>query len=98
MSKADDKRWAILPPPSVTSAALSGQFGVALEQGRRRPVRRTPEVRAADSEVPVLLSTVNELEPADSERVTEVPPESRKRFSDSNLETIPAPAWVDDED
>lgn len=98
MSKADDKRWAILPPPSVTSAALSGQFGVALEHGRRRPVRRTPEAGVEKSDAAPLVSQVNELEPADSERVTEVPPESRQRFSDSNLETIPAPAWAESEE
>jgi hypothetical protein len=107
VSKVNDKRWAILPPPSVTSAALSGQFTTQLEISRRRPARRVVvgEVVVADADrhtpdgqlAPIIESGVNELEPADSEKITEVPPHSRQRFSDSNLETIPAPAWRDED-
>jgi hypothetical protein len=100
---ADEKRWAILPPPSTVSA-VAGRFAVQMEPARRRPARRTvsgevriDEVEADDSEADdreaeAKDSSVNELEPSDSERVTEVPPDSRQRFSDPSLETIPAPA------
>ena len=93
---ADEKRWAILPPPSTVSA-VKGQFAIQAEPARRRPARRTVSGEVfLESSVPT-ESSVNELEPSDSDRVTEVPPESRPRFSDANLETIPAPAWDDDE-
>jgi hypothetical protein len=58
--------------------------------------------RTAGDELETPTSSVNELEPSDSERVTEVPPVSRQhstgqRFSDAHLETIPAPAWTDED-
>lgn len=97
----EEKRWAILPPPSVNSS-VSGQFELEKEVVRRHPVRRTtsgelrPDQEGGEANA-TPTSSVNELEPSDSERITEVPPESRRRFGDANLETIPAPAWPDEE-
>lgn len=64
-----------MPPPSPTSAKISGEFILEPPSHRRTPARRTlsGEVVAplAGEELPV--SFVHELEPSDSERVTEVP-------------------------
>jgi hypothetical protein len=93
---ADEKRWAILPPPSAASA-VRGQFAVQMDHARRRPARRTVSGEVRVDETEATDSSVNELEPSDSDRVTEVPSESRPRFNESNLETIPAPAWDETE-
>ena len=73
-SSADDKRWAIVPPPSPESSA-SGEFHLdtragQLSIGKRVPKRAEGERR--DSEVTV--SSIHALEPADSDLITERPP------------------------
>jgi hypothetical protein len=95
----DGKRWVILPPPSPNSARISGEFTLQPPAQRKEPARRTVsgEILVSAPDDAPAQSFVQELEPFDSERVTEVPtsdemlapPELR---SEPEGETIPAPA------
>lgn len=100
---ADGKRWAIVPPPSPTSAKISGEFILEPPSHRRTPPRRTLSGEiVAPSGADLSRSFVHELEPSDSERVTEIPTsdemlmppdlKSEPRTPDLGQETIPAPA------
>lgn len=94
-----------MPPPSINSAKISGEFSLGQAFERKLPARRkvSGERLAVGADGEPAHSFVHELEPSDSERVTEVPesdelhapPELR---SDPGLETIPAPAPADEED
>ena len=102
MSAADKKRWAILPPPSLTSEEMHDGFSLQealrarLTEPQTARERHSPARRAISGRVqkpgtyerqePV-SSSVMDLEPSDSERVTEVP-----GAEESRLETIPAPS------
>lgn len=165
-SSADDKRWAILPPPSKQTSSKDGSVvfrreeGTLLREGaklsvsaeapvstdgRRAPVRRSapssglsapssglsaagrsssglsaagrsltgPRLRSGDeqSDAPVSAVSVIEpadpaaavFEPADSEKLTEIPPasgfDSASRFDTADfVETIPAPRIPPEED
>lgn len=52
-SSADDKRWAIAPPPSPESSAISGEFHLdprAGQVGGQRAGRRTDPIRRTDAQ------------------------------------------------
>lgn len=82
---------------------MSGEFAMELPFQRKTPARRAPsgEIAIAGAAEPG-RRLVQELEPADSERVTEVPTAGEMfAFEDSQgclfpadgcLETIPSPA------
>jgi hypothetical protein len=102
--RAKDKRWAIVPPPTSTAAAVSGEFSLEGEGIRRSPARHfqveQPVVRPFSSGF--LFPSEREIE--DSERITEAPPFSGERscaseeaFSDLAADTIPAPSWFEGE-
>lgn len=101
----DGKRWAILPPPSPNSAKISGEFALEQSFQRKIPARRTVsgEILVSGTNHDGEHSFVQELEPSDSERVTEVPKSDElyapaELRSDPGLETIPAPAPADEAD
>jgi hypothetical protein len=74
-SSADDKRWAIVPPPSPESSA-SGEFHLDTRAGQLSIGKRVPK-GPADRETrerEVTVSSIHALEPADSELITERPP------------------------
>ena len=82
---------------------MSGEFPLIAEVSRRRPVRRSASGEMLRVDAERTESAVEQLEPSDSERVTEVPPSPStahptSHFMESNLETIPAPPWHDEED
>lgn len=93
MSSASEKRWAIMPPPSPTSAKVGTEMEVeeVAESGPREHATWPPAPGMSD---------VRELgpEPASSERPTESPPMPQARVSDPEFDTIPAPAWIDHDD
>jgi hypothetical protein len=117
-NSADDKRWAILPPPSENFSEVTGQFAIKVDPARKFPARKVeshaapaeavsaetsvtsgkPAARRSAHTLPSMGISESDLEPSDSLRVTEVPPNSHERFIDRALETIPAPAWPDSED
>lgn len=80
-----------MPPPSSNSSAISGEF--ALRPESRRGGRALVTEREIRTERVASSSFVQELEPSDSDRPTEVPP--AREDLDRTLETIPAPELDD---
>lgn len=90
-SSADDKRWAILPPPSPESSSLSGDLhldpsyllreaatsSTTPTEGVTSPARsrKRADPNRTEAERHVAVSTIHALEPEDSSLLTERPPE-----------------------